>query len=603
VHSTRPVVSSVLIVDNWNGASVRPEDLIVTDLLAARVAGSPDLMAEARAFHELSRLMIEEPDRVVPRFLEIALELCAAGSAGLSILTKNERGEEVFRWNALAGRYAPYVGGTTPRNFSPCGLCLDRGEPILVAHPARLFTYINEAADPVVEGLVLPLYDTGRVPLGTLWIVSHDEAGSQFTAETVRVMTQLAVQLVLALKITRQATNRRREREGARRRVDALAQLVKELKAKEAALRASEEFSRRVLESSPDCLKVLDPTNGAVVYINGNGLCAMEIDDFATIRGAEWASLWPEPMRSSVWAAVAAARTGSTARFEGLRPTAKGTPRWWEVAVMPIESPSGDVERLLSISRDVTDRHHAEEALREARETAERTSAAKTRLLAATGHDLRQPLTVIVGSLELLAGKVAKKYRPLLERADHAAERLNKAFDSLMAAARLEFEGITVATERFCIGRLLDELFDQHQADAMSKRLRFQAVACGLYVRSDPALLGGILHNLVGNAIKYTDEGGVLIGCRRRRGSVLIQVWDTGSGIPADQLGTIFDEFRQLAPAASRGVGLGLSIAKRTADALGHRLGVLSTPGKGSCFEIEVPLGLCATGEPHEIEH
>jgi two-component sensor histidine kinase len=114
-------------------------------------------------------------------------------------------GTAQFRWTALAGEFASYVGGTTPRHHSPCGLCLDEGATILVARPARAFEYFNTAHVPIIEGLIVPLYDTGRQPLGTLWIVSHEE-GRGFDATDARVMEQLAVQLVLALKCQKEAT-------------------------------------------------------------------------------------------------------------------------------------------------------------------------------------------------------------------------------------------------------------------------------------------------------------------------------------------------------------------------------------------------------------
>ena len=185
--------------------ALEPEDLLVTADLYRRPVRPALLETELAAYRELSLLMAVDPQLAIQRFLDLAVELCpAAGSAGLSEISTDDAGEPVFRWTAMSGALAAHVGGTTPRGFSPCGLCLDHHHTILVERPARVFTYF-EAADPaIVEGLIVPLYDTGKRPLGTLWVTSHDP-GAAFDATDARIMEQLAVQLVLAIKLRRKA--------------------------------------------------------------------------------------------------------------------------------------------------------------------------------------------------------------------------------------------------------------------------------------------------------------------------------------------------------------------------------------------------------------
>jgi two-component sensor histidine kinase len=186
-------------------AQVTEDDILVTCRLYSRPARQAALDSELEAHRELSALMTVDPQLAIERFLELALELCpAAGSAGLSELGHGEDAEPIFTWTAISGALAPWVGGTTPRDFSPCGLCLDHHHPILVDRPGRLFTYFNEAGPEIAEGLVVPLYDTGKKPIGTLWIISH-EAGKGFDATDARIMEHLAVQLVLAIKLRRKA--------------------------------------------------------------------------------------------------------------------------------------------------------------------------------------------------------------------------------------------------------------------------------------------------------------------------------------------------------------------------------------------------------------
>ena len=131
-----------------------------------------------------------------------------------------------------------------------------------------------------------------------------------------------------------------------------------------AALRESEAFSRGVLESSPDCVKVLDAT-GRLMSINANGACLMEIDDFTSYVGRDWCDLWPEGSRADVLAALAAARADGTGRFQGFRPTAKGTAKWWDVIVAPIRNAHGEVVRFVAVSRDITERVRDEQTLRQ----------------------------------------------------------------------------------------------------------------------------------------------------------------------------------------------------------------------------------------------
>jgi signal transduction histidine kinase len=217
-----------------------------------------------------------------------------------------------------------------------------------------------------------------------------------------------------------------------------------------------------------------------------------------------------------------------------------------------------------------------------------RTSRSKTQLLAALGHDLRQPLTVLMATLEVLEPDLLPTRLPVLERAQTAAARLERAFALVMQASQLEFRSTRPRLYPFPVDPLLREVCDQHAVDAERKGLRLTMVPCRHEVVSDPELLSSILHNLVENAIKYTRTGRVLVGCRHRGGNLRIQVADTGIGIPKKMLGRIFDEYQQVAH--GNGVGLGLFIVKRSANLLGHPVAVHSVPGKGSSFAVEVPL-------------
>lgn len=181
-------------------ADILPTDLFITAALLNRPERAPNLQAEVAAFCELSQILADNPTAALRRFLDIALRLCNAGTAVLSLLRPNGSGQTAFHWEAISGALASHEGGEMPRDFSPCGLCLDAGTTILVSQPERAFTYLSGVQPAVVESLIVPLYDTARRPLGTIWIAHHDST-SCFCVNDVRVVEQLAIQLVLALKL------------------------------------------------------------------------------------------------------------------------------------------------------------------------------------------------------------------------------------------------------------------------------------------------------------------------------------------------------------------------------------------------------------------
>lgn len=187
-----------------NPETVTLNDILITQELSQRSPRPPNLQAEVWAMQTLAQQMVNATELVLQSLTQIAANLCLAGTAGVSLLETTSDGEEIFRWQVLAGTLERYVGGTTPRSFSPCGVCLDRGAPVLFAHPERYFTYFQESNTPIVEGLVLPLI-ADHSPLGTIWIMSHDEQ-RHFDSEDVRVMTSLADLTAAALLLKQRQT-------------------------------------------------------------------------------------------------------------------------------------------------------------------------------------------------------------------------------------------------------------------------------------------------------------------------------------------------------------------------------------------------------------
>ncbi|CUW41475.1 putative sensor-like histidine kinase [Magnetospirillum sp. XM-1] len=219
----------------------------------------------------------------------------------------------------------------------------------------------------------------------------------------------------------------------------------------------------------------------------------------------------------------------------------------------------------------------------------------KTRFLAAASHDLRQPLQAAGMFAEVLAGQVEDDPRKLkvVDRLRQSIEATNSLLATLLDVSALEAGKIKPNVSSFRLMPLLAGLVDQIEPEASRKGLAIGAVPTSLQVESDPVLLERLLRNLLVNAVRYTESGRVLIGCRRRGGRAVIQVLDTGIGIPADKMQAVFDDFVRLDNPAerggSRGLGLGLGVVRRMAVLLGHTLELRSTLGKGSCFGVVVP--------------
>src|ERR1700730_7437437 len=176
------------------------DEILITDKLKYRRRRRPDPRQENIALLNLAKVMVNSPNELIDTLLRMAMQLCKAGTAGLSILESLENGEQVFRWVNLAGAFSNKIGGTTPRHFSPCGLTLDCDAPQLFKYPGNYFQYLNGVDSQIVEALVLPIHLGAQKP-GTIWIVSFDEK-VKFDAEDVRIMAVLAEFTACALRLT-----------------------------------------------------------------------------------------------------------------------------------------------------------------------------------------------------------------------------------------------------------------------------------------------------------------------------------------------------------------------------------------------------------------
>lgn len=235
----------------------------------------------------------------------------------------------------------------------------------------------------------------------------------------------------------------------------------------------------------------------------------------------------------------------------------------------------------------------AELDAKQAWESAEIANKTRSRFFAAASHDLRQPIHALRLFVEVLLPSLqGTKHEAKINGAAQALTSAETILHSLFDVARIEAGVVSPVPCSIDVPELFAGLANEFSPQALAKgvAVRLKALACS--VRSDPLMLERILRNLLANAVRYTDQGKILLSCRKKAGATVLSVWDTGQGIAQDDLERIWDEFFQVGNDArdrDLGLGLGLSIARRLADCLGHRIDVRSRLGRGTVFQVTIP--------------
>jgi PAS domain S-box-containing protein len=255
------------------------------------------------------------------------------------------------------------------------------------------------------------------------------------------------------------------------------------------------------------------------------------------------------------------------------------------------------------LREEIEERLAAECQLREAKTEAEAANLSKTKFLAAVSHDLLQPLNaarLFVGAL--VEQEMSAANLELIQQVGHSLKDVETLLGTLVDISKLDAGVVTPEIAPFAIRDLLDGLAREYRQVAASEGLEFHYVASSALVSSDASLLARVMRNLLSNAVRYTPSGRLLLGCRRRREGLEIQVLDTGCGIAEEERELIFQEFRRL-PAAvharDRGLGLGLSIVDKISRMLRQPVRVRSQVGRGTLFGITLPYAeRLQAGEP-----
>lgn len=274
---------------------------------------------------------------------------------------------------------------------------------------------------------------------------------------------------------------------------------------------------------------------------------------------------------------------------------------WVYLAVSVLRAENNQPLYFISQIQDITARKQAEEQLVAARDEAKNASAAKSAFLASMSHEIRTPMTGVMGMLDMLAESgVSGEQIELIRTARSSAEMLLSIINDVLDMAKLEAGRVEIARRDFNAEELLHTVCDMMAGRAEAKGLRFNAVlplSTRIWLKGDPDRISQILFNILGNAVKFTDEGEVSLAAETRPTDagldLVVKVSDTGRGIPSDKTESIFREFERVqdeAGARVEGTGLGLAIVSRLVDAMGGRIEVTSELGRGSCFTITLPL-------------
>jgi PAS domain S-box-containing protein len=549
------------------------ESVIITDELTRRPSRARDYEAENRALVSLMQGMVTSPETILQQLVEVAMRLCTAHSAGVSLLARDEAGHEVFRWNAVAGEFATNLGGSIGRNLSPCGVVLDRDAVLLFGYPERHYDYPVKMDPPIVEALLIPFHSAGR-PVGTIWVVSHDES-RKFDAEDARLMQSLGKFASSAYQVLHA--------------LSCLNEQMEERKRAQKALQESESRFRSFMDNSPTIAWIKDE-QGRYVYISKTleRRFGVRLEDW---RGMTDAELWPEeiakPFRENDLAVL---QSGRPVELLEEVPNPDGSKSIFLNTKFPMFSANG--ERFVAgIGLDVTERKRAEEALLQSEKL-----AATGRLAATIAHEVNNPLAGALNAVYIASSD------PL-----QAPQMLAIADQELRRAAHITQQTLGFYKENGSrqpvpLRKVIDEVLVIYARKLQDRNISVEGrYRCGHCIEGceDCFLINAgefrqIVSNLLANGIDaIADVGIVRIHVSRvshfQTGKAQIQltIADNGCGIRAENLKRIFEPF--FTTKENVGTGLGLWVAQELVRKHNGVIKVRSPNGRGSVFRITFP--------------
>ena len=327
----------------------------------------------------------------------------------------------------------------------------------------------------------------------------------------------VVVAAVLALVAASVRQNFERRRHALLEQMTARQEAERQASEASADLQRSEDFNRSILDHSGDCIQVLEP-DGRIVLTNHPGLILMEADTVSDLESDGWMAQWTAD-EARARHAVADAIAKGEGRFHAFRPTAKGTPKWWDVIVTPIRNEAGETRQLVTVSRDVTAQKRAEQersqllaSERAARSEAERAARMKDDFVSTLSHELRTPLNAILGWIGVLRQQqTPETLAKAIDVIDRNSRRQSQMVDDLLDMSRIMSGKLRLDVQRLDLASVIEEAIASSQPAADAKGIRLiKTLESAAIVQGDPGRLQQIVWNLVSNAIKFTPRGGMV---------------------------------------------------------------------------------------------
>lgn len=615
------------------------DQVIHTHLLQQRPSKAPNHQAENAAMMELMGELANDPESVAQRLVEVALRLTAAGSAGLS-LAETEDGKEIFRWIATAGEYARYLHGTMPRDFSPCGEVLRRGEPLLMRDVVRAYPYTASLHAPPTEVLLVPFANNGKL-VGTVWIVAHSQDHT-FDKEDLRVVASLAVfasAVSATVSVVRNLAARESERDQNAQAISRELQdtrLLRDVASRLIGTEGSDALFGEILDAAINItqadagtIQLLNKDSNTLTFLAARGFAPDMLTHFARVDASsgspcgialatgkramvEFRRDAPDPDGSVKLHADAGFRSAQSTPLISRtgQPMGMFSTHWHA----PRELSERELRFLDLLGRqaaDLIERIEVQEALRSSEKALREGARRKDEFLAVLAHELRNPLAPIRTGTDLLKRAmhepIVAKVQPMMERQTTHMVRL---IDDLLDVSRITSGKVVLQHETVTLGSLVETAVEANRSAlaAAGLELTVQIDDPQRRLCVDATRMSQVLSNILHNAVKFTPaDGKIILSTRLEPGpspsqvEQVIAITDTGVGIAADTLPTIFELFTQVRPDSALrhgGMGIGLALARSLVSLHGGTLSAESQgPGTGSTFVIRIPAPALASLE------